>query len=367
MKEAVSTLQRYVNLPSGSHDRADTIALAQALAEDFTATGLSVAQLPGTKHGPTLQCQWGDGPRQLMLMGHYDTVFPHAQAQPFRQEGQTAFGSGVADMKGGLVVMLHSLKAALPQLDPTRHRIVAVLNADEEVGSPESRAHIVATAQQSVAALSFEPGGDELNIERKGVTDFTLIATGKGGHAGSQYKNCHSAIQGLCEVIGKVYTLRNDAQDVSVNIGLVQGGTAANVVAPTATAYGEFRSYDPDTLHALRGEVEKMAAHCTVEGVTVAVSFGATHPACKRTQGSVQLFEYAQALAKKQGRDVSLRVTGGAGDISFASQAGIPVLDGLGLPGQGFHTDKEQADVGMFKPAVALATDMICAILEEKV
>lgn len=364
MKDAIAALKRYVNLPSGSYDRTDAIALAQALAEDFVAAGLQVTQMPGQLHGPTLVCRWGQGPRQLMLMGHYDTVFPHARMQPFRLEGGIAYGSGAADMKGGLVVMLHSLKEVLPNLDPAHHSIVAVLNGDEEVGSPESRQYILKTAEQSIAAFSFEPGGDELNIERKGVTAFTLTATGKGGHAGSQYKSCHSAVQGLCEVVGRLYTLRDDERDVSLNIGVIEGGTAENVVADRAVAKGEFRTYDPQTLEDLRGQVRACCDSLGVPGVTVDVAFGATHPACKRTEGSLKLFEQARAMAEKQGRRVALRVTGGAGDISFAAQAGIPVLDGFGLPGKGFHTDQEQADISMFSNAVALAAGMIAAVLK---
>ncbi len=366
MKQAINTLKRYVNLPSGSWDRMDAIALAQALAEDFTAAGMQVTQVPGTVHGPTLVCSWGNGPKQLLLMGHYDTVFPTSQMQPFRLAGDTAWGSGTADMKGGLVVMLYALKEALPKLDPSQHRIVCVLNGDEEVGSVESQGHILEAAKASVAALSFEPGGDELNIERKGVTSFTLTANGQGGHAGSQYKHCHSAVEGLCDVINRLYTLRDDKQDVSINIGVIAGGTAENVVAHQASARGEFRAYDPELLAGMQQKVSALCAQCAVEGVTITAAFGATHPACKRTEGSVKLFEKAQALAKNQGRNLALHVTGGAGDISFAAKAGIPVLDGFGLPGAGYHTDKEQADVSLFPQAISLAADMIVAVLEDK-
>lgn len=364
--EALITLKKYVDMPSGSMDKQDCEALARILTEDFEAIGMSVTAHPGKVHGPTLICRWGEGPKQLMLMGHYDTVFPHGTAQPYAAAGDWATGSGIGDMKGGIAVMLHALKVVLPALDPAQHALVAVLNGDEEVGSEESRGHILAQAERSLAALSFEPGHHgRLTVERKGVTCFELRCTGIGGHAGSFYKQGASAIQSLCEAIGRLYALRDDAHDLSLSIGTIAGGTADNVIASQASARGEFRSFDPALLRKMQQDVMAVCAAPAVPGTQIEVTIGASHPACKSTPQSVALFEKASAIARSQGRSLALEQTGGAGDISFAAEAGIPVLDGLGLEGQGYHTDKERANIALMPQNIDLAARLIQQLLTE--
>ena len=159
MKPVLETLKTYVNLPSGSYDKHLCARMAEQLTCDLQALGMQVTAHEGKRFGPTLVAKWGSGPRQLMLMGHYDTVFPENISQPFQLvDEQRATGSGIVDMKGGLAIMVHALKEVLPQVDGTKFSVVCVLNADEEVGTGESRGHIVENARQSFAALSFEPG-----------------------------------------------------------------------------------------------------------------------------------------------------------------------------------------------------------------
>ncbi len=243
----LESLTRYVNQPSGSHDAVDVAKVAGMFAEDFRSLGFDVELIPGKAFGPVLKATIGTGSRQLMLMGHMDTVFPREVCVPFKEIGDgKALGSGSIDMKGGDVVMLYALQKALPRLDLTKVRICAVLNPDEEVGSPESHDVIFSTAKESFAALSFEPCSSDyrLTCARKGVTSVHIACTGVPGHAGAQYKICASAIQALCAHITALYSLRDDTRDISFNAGLISGGTAENVVAPEAAAAGEVRYFD---------------------------------------------------------------------------------------------------------------------------
>ncbi len=366
MRDILETLEKYVSLPSGTWDKADVTLAAQAIAEDFRALGMQVTLHPGKDMGPVVECIFGHGPKQLMLMGHMDTVFPRAECQPFQIVGDKASGSGVCDMKGGIAVMLHALAEVLPQVDKEKYTIKIILNPDEEVGSPESGEIILNTARQSFAALSFEPSrkGGALTCERKGVTSFAIRCTGVRGHSGANYLQCASAIQELCARINAIYALRDDSRDISVNIGVIKGGTAENVVADEATAHGEFRYYDQSYRQELMDKLTAIVAAPGVPGTTTTLAWGNTHPALKATEKSMALVKIAQEIAAEYGVALTAESTGGAGDISIAGLAGIPVLDGLGLEGGGMHTVHEYSLIHNLPYKIALARRMMLALLK---
>ncbi len=366
MHKIMQTLEKYVSLPSGTWDKEDVTTVAKAIAVDFENLGMKVTLHPGKDMGPIVECVYGHGPLQLMLMGHMDTVFPHDECQPFQIEGDKAYGSGICDMKGGIAVMLHALHEVLPKVDQQKYTVKVLLNSDEEVGSPESYDKILNTARESFAALSFEPSrmGGALTVERKGVTSFTIRCTGVRGHSGANYLNCASAIQELCQRINTAYTLRDDLRDISVNIGVIKGGTAENVVADEAVAHGEFRYYDQNFRQEL---IDRLTEICTAPGVlgtTTTLSWGSTHPALMATPKSMELVKTAQEIAAEYGVALTAQSTGGAGDIAIAGLAGIPVLDGMGLEGDGMHTIHEYALIHNLDYKVALATRMLLSLLK---
>ncbi len=365
MQAFLETLQKYVSLPSGSINKEDVAALAAVVAEDFRGLGMQAALTPGKEMGPVLTCTYGHGEKQLMLMGHMDTVFPRAECQPFKLDGGTAKGSGVCDMKGGIAVMLHALGRALPKVDKEKYTVKVVLNPDEEVGSPESFPVILDTAQKSFAALSFEPArkGGALTCERKGVTSFILRTIGIRGHSGANYLACASAIQALCQKVNEIYQLRDDSRDISVNIGVIKGGTAENVVADAAEAAGEFRYFDQAFKQELMDKLTAIVNAPGVPGTSASVAWGNTHPALKATEKSMALVRLAQGIAGEYGVSLRTERTGGAGDIAIAGLAGIPVLDGFGLEGDGMHTTAEQALVGNVEFRITLAERMLLALL----
>lgn len=368
LNSPLETLKTYIDMPSGSLDKEDVEALAAIIEQDFLSLGFKVEKRLGQTCGPTLVCTIGQGQRQLMLMGHMDTVFPKVRHIPLTRVGDNLYkGSGIVDMKGGIVVMLYALKSILPGLDLTQHKIVAVINPDEEIGSPESGSAILETAKASFAALSFENAGKNnmLTCARKGVTSAFITCVGIPGHAGSEYKKCASAIQALCAQITKLYTLRDDAQDISFNAGLITGGTAENVVAPEASCKCEFRYFDQRLKQTLIDKITALCADEPVKGVTTTVTFGSSHPAIDINKKSQKLFDMASALAKAQGRTFHYERTGGAGDIAIAGLAGIPVLDGLGLNGGGAHTKEEYADLTHLDAQIDLGAQMIQKTLYE--
>ena len=367
LTDPIATLKKYVDMPSGSLDKEDVTRVADHFAEDFESLGFTVTKIGGEKFGPTLVCSIGEGKKTLMLMGHMDTVFPHAVVVPFQDNGDgSATGSGITDMKGGIVLMLYALKEALPHIDLKKYSICAVLNPDEEVGSPESHDVILAQAGRSFAALSFEPSGADgrLTCSRKGVTSAFLSVKGVPGHAGAQYRQCASAIQALCAQITKLYALRDDEKEISFNAGLISGGTAENVVAPQATCKCEFRYFDEALKAPLMEKIKAICADEPVPGAVTTVTFGASHPAIDLNEGSQKLLDIALNIAKEQGCLLYHERAGGAGDIAIAGLAHIPVLDGLGMQGTGMHTVQEKGFLTPVPMQIALAAELIRRVLK---
>ncbi|MDR1262963.1 MAG: M20/M25/M40 family metallo-hydrolase [Oscillospiraceae bacterium] len=365
---AMALMAKYVNMPSGPWEKSNGDALMAVAAKDFDALGMTVRLRECEKVGAVIEARWGNQSKPLMLIGHMDTVFPQEESKPFAVEGGKASGAGVLDMKGGVAILHAALKCALTRLDPAKHGVVVLLNCDEELGSPESGKWILETAKGSAAALSFEPSrpGGAFVMERKGVRSFRLECGGIRGHSGARYKECASAIQELCQRIAKLYTLRDDERDISISIGVIQGGTAENVVADAAWAKGEYRSFDPEYQEEIRRKIQAICVEPGVPGTTTKLTFGAEHPALAASEQGRALYERARGIGESQGRKLGLERTGGAGDISIAGKAGIPVLDGFGMLGDGAHTLNEYVEIGAIGAQIELAERMIVGVLGEE-
>ncbi len=363
--EAQKKLEQYVNLPSGSHDRADVNAFADAVQADFEALGMEVIRHHDDSVGDTLECRAGTGEHTLLLLGHMDTVFAHAESWPFRLEGDKAFGPGAMDMKGGLLVMYFALKEVLPFL-PRDTKIICVLNADEEIGSQSSHALMEAHAKQAFAALSFEPArpSGALVAQRKGVISFRIHCTGQRGHAGSAYLECGSAIEQICRVVNALYTLRDDARSISINVGRIEGGSRENIIADEANASCELRFFDPGYQEELLTRVREICARPGIKGTTTELYVGASHPPFKANEKSARLLEIMKQIALAQGRCVTAESTGGAGDIAFAGLQGIAALDGLGIAGFHAHAKAEYALMSSLLPNAQLAADLMKSLLQ---
>ena len=362
----VARLAQYVNLPSGSYDLPGLAAFTAQVESDMCALGFAVTRHSAPGVGDTLECVYGDGEDTLLLLGHMDTVFPRAESQPFCDlGGDEVSGSGVMDMKGGLLIMQTALADVLPDL-PKTARVVCVLNADEEIGSGTSSALIAAWAKKSFACLTFEPMRESgaLVRQRKGVISFRVRCTGIRGHAGSAYQRSASAIQQLCAVVGELYALRDDARQISVNVGVISGGTAENVVCDEATALAEVRFYNPAYGEEVLGKLHAICEKPGVPGTATELTVNASHPPFMATEKSLRLLALAQEVAREQGIELPAEDTGGAGDVSFASLAGVAALDGLGLRGFGAHTTKERGVLSSFAQNAKLSAALMRALID---
>ena len=344
--EFVARLGRYVTMDTPSADYEHMQLLNAQLEKDLIKAGAEVQRIEASR-GDVLVAEVGSGAHRVLLLGHKDTVFSlgGAEKNPFRMEerdGQQVLrGPGVLDMKSGVCMMIELLRhfAASPLQD---WRITAIYNCDEEIGSGESSEVIYEYLKQSDYCLCFEPAKPgQCVVARKGLSAYRITAHGISSHSGVNYLAGASAIEGLCRVVSKIYDLRDDEHELSVNVGLIEAPGKLNIVTDYAMARGEMRCYDPKRLSENLEKVREICEQCPVDRVTFDVELSTGRPAMVRTEASEKLLQIAKESAKAHGLSLSGIARGGGSDASFASEMGIPVLDGLGAEGDGSHTVDE--------------------------
>lgn len=282
---------------------------------------------------------------------------------PYRRDGDRIAGPGIYDMKGGIALMVQAL-VGLRELDvQPRSRLALLITSDEEVGSPSSRALVEDLARESAAVLVFEPGNlpdGAVKTSRKGVGLFRLRVTGKAAHAGNDPDRGRSAIYELARQIARLEQLNDRASGVSVNVGVVRGGTRPNVVAAQAEAEIDLRVA---TL-AQAAELERIILGLQPAGpdVTVEVSGGLNRPPMERSPHVAGLYERVRTLAAAVALDVPEIAVGGGSDGNFTAALGVPTLDGLGVVGAGAHADHEHIRIPHLAPRLALTMRLFEAL-----
>lgn len=354
--EPVEKLKEYVSMPASSYDAQELEDFARTLMRDFGALGFEVEKNEQARMRSSLIFRKGRGERRLMLMGQMDTAFPHDEAAPFRMEGDLAYGCGVGDMRGGLVVMLFALKQAMEQIDFERYAVSVVLCADGEAGAPQSRALIQKEAQGSFGVLGFSPMGQGgLILERRGSDAFELQCGGEGADASG-------AIQELANRIVALYGLRDDEKGMEIHISSIEGGTGQGGRAAEASARGEARYSCPQDRAKLQSAIQNLCAVPGLKDSATRLIWGADRPALTASQQSRALLGAAQRIALEMGVELAPERRGAAGNIAFAGLADTPVLDGLGVNGGGAHTRLEYARLDRMPFQIALAARLIAEL-----
>lgn len=346
----LALLERLVNIDSGTGHAEGIERIVDIIEPMLQELGLTTERRPSPV-GPHLVAY---GPRspQVLLMGHIDTVFPPgtAAARPFRREGARAHGPGVIDMKSGIVSLLYVVKA-LARAGGLHRHVRIVVNADEEISSIHSRPVIYEQARLCRAAFVFEPAQsmETLTTSRKGVGDLTLAITGKAAHAGAAIEDGLSAIEELARKILALHALTDTKKGRSVNVGIVSGGTARNVVAERATARVDLRFATKADGEAV---LEQIRAVCRPShpGYRVELTGGITRPPLERTAGIAALFEHMREAGRAFGVEFTETSSGGVSDANLIADAGVPVIDSLGPVGGRAHSDQEYLEV----PTMAL-------------
>jgi glutamate carboxypeptidase len=308
--------------------------------------GFTVERLPGAEGcdhlRATLPESPGDGPNQLLL-GHFDTVWPVGtlKRMPVEIREGRLYGPGVFDMKGGLVQLIFALRANLELGIEMPCRPVILLNCDEEVGSPASRHHVESMAAEADRAFVMEPSygpAGRLKTGRKGVGRFGLKVTGVASHAGLDPGAGASAILELSHQIERLFALNDAERGVTVNVGTIDGGMQANIVAPEAT--GEIEARVPTAADAEAVERAIRSLKPSDNRVSLEVRGGFRRPPLEPTPRNRMLWERALQAAEELGLEIGEAQVGGASDGNFASTL-TATLDGLGAVGDGAHAEHE--------------------------
>lgn len=289
----------------------------------------------------------------VILLGHMDTVFPRETFAGYRSDGERAYGPGVLDMKGGLVVVVFALRA-LERVGALRNMALSfVAVSDEEVGSPDSTPTVRRVARGAKVSLDFESGrpGDALVTRRKGTGSFTVTARGRAAHAGNHHATGANAIWALARYIDGAQRLTDYAEEVTVNIGTVRGGIGKNTVPAEAVAEGDLRYVNAAQRDAIGEGLVGLCASSAVEGTRLEFQWGPGRPPLERTEASGALRDQYEACQRAVGLGGGeLAIVGGGSDAATTGAMGIPSIDGLGPRGDGYHTVNEYIEL----PTLAL-------------
>lgn len=299
---------------------------------------------------------------QILVLGHADTVWPMGTlaAMPYRQERGRLWGPGVLDMKSGLAFFVFAMRALRELQIPVSKRVVLKLNADEETGSHTSRTLTENAAERSDVVLVLEPGTGlegKLKTARKGVGLYRVAVRGIASHAGVDFRAGASAIVELARQIERIARFSNLRQGVTVNPGVVAGGTRSNVVAADAAVEVDIRVArfkDAAALDRKFRALRPFDKRCVIE-----VTGGLNRPPMERSRGIGQLFERARELAREIGVEVEESATGGGSDGNFTAALGVPTLDGLGGVGEGAHALNESILIDRIADRTALLAKLI--------
>jgi glutamate carboxypeptidase len=345
LRESIEAL---VRLESPSTNKAAVDACGAELAARLAAIGGRVTRLPQRERGDHVRAEFGHGESPVLLLGHFDTVWDVAQIDrmPLHERDGRLYGPGVFDMKAGIGVAMLAVRA-LQSLDADAPwpRVVMLWTTDEEIGSETSRQAIEDEARRSRAVLVLEPSlpGGAAKTSRKGCGDFELRVHGISAHAGIDPGKGASAIHELAHQILEIARLQDLTRGVSVNVGVVEGGSRTNVVAETARASIDVRV--PTMADAARVEAALRGLRPSVAGTRVELHGSVARPPLERTEGVVRLFELARQTARELGHDLQEGSTGGGSDGNFTAAIGVPTLDGLGPRGDGAHALHEHVEL----------------------
>ena len=302
---------------------------------------------------------------QITALGHSDTVWPLGtlKTMPFREADGRLWGPGVLDMKAGVAFFIAAMEC-LRELDiPVAHKVVLQINSEEEIGSHSSRALTEQSAKASKAVLVLEPGTGltgKLKTARKGVGGFVVKATGKASHAGVDFEAGANAIVELSRQIEKIAGFTDLSRGITVNPGVISGGTRSNVVPAEAMVEVDIRIArlrDEAALEKKFRALKPFDKRCRLE-----ITGGLNRPPMERSKGIVALYRLAQQEAKKLGITLEESMTGGGSDGNFTAALGIPTLDGLGAVGEGAHAMNESLLTNRIADRTALMAALVVGI-----
>ena len=357
-KTILDGIRRWVEIETPTEAPEQVNKLATMVADgyrDLPATIERVAGHSGCGDHILARSSWGQDAPGILVLSHLDTVHPlgFIQRLPFRIEGDSAFGPGIYDMKGGAYLAYHAFAelCATPERSPLG--VTQLYVSDEEIGSPTSRALIEKEGRKAKYVLVTEPAreGGKIVTGRKGVGRFEIFVKGVPAHAGTRPEDGRSAIRELANIIEALEAMNDLKRGVTVNVGVVRGGTRPNVIAEEAYAEVDLRVRSVADGDDLVPKILNLKSR--TEGVSVKVVGGLNRPPYQKGNAGAALYEHARTLAAEIGFDLVDTFTGGGSDGNFTAPY-TATLDGLGVDGKGAHTHYEQMYISSIEPRARL-------------
>ncbi|HEY8988768.1 MAG TPA: M20 family metallopeptidase [Candidatus Limnocylindrales bacterium] len=369
----LADLERLVNTDCGSYTRDGVDQIGQYVASFMTSRGATVELRPDPEGrlGSTVIGTWRGGPEaaggpRLLLIGHMDTVFDPGTAteRPFAIRDGIATGPGVTDMKSGLLAGLYAIQALVEAGPLPFDRLTYVANPDEEIGSPSSTPHIREIAAESDVCLVLEcarANGDIVS-SRKGILDARIAVHGRAAHAGVEPEKGRSAILAAADLVSRLHGLNGRWDGVTINVGVIAGGTRPNVVPEHCSLEVDVRAIRRADLEAAEAAIRSLLGTLSVPDTSAELAPMARWWPMEKLERSGRLVEHAQAIARRLGFEVHDAATGGASDANTTSGMGVPSIDGLGPIGGNDHSPAEYLEVASIVPRTTLLAGLIVAI-----
>jgi glutamate carboxypeptidase len=367
----LADLERLVSIDCGSYTPAGVDEVGRFVAGFLADLGATVEVRPdpagrlGATVIGTLRGSASPGAR-LLLIGHMDTVFDPGTAaeRPFAVADGIATGPGVTDMKSGLLAGLYAIRALVRRGPLPFERLTFVANPDEEIGSPTSTPHIIELAGTADACLVLEcarANGDIVS-SRKGILDARIHVRGRAAHAGVEPEKGRSAILAAADLVGRLHALNGRWDGVTVNVGVIAGGTRPNVVPERCTLEVDVRAVRREDLETAEAAISDLLGELAVPDTSAELEPMAHWWPMEKLERSGRLVEHAVALAERLGFSVRDVATGGASDANTTAGLGVPSLDGLGPIGGNDHSPAEYLEVASIVPRTTLVAGLVLAI-----
>lgn len=360
----VETIREFVEIESPSDNKGAADRMGMFLAEKFKGLGGTVKFHRAEKFGDHLQINFSgrSGSKPVLLLGHFDTVYPMGTLDTMLcgQAGDRLHGPGVLDMKSGVAMMFYAIEALKRWNEQLPRAVTVFLVSDEEVGSDSSRRITESLAKESDAVLVLEPAAGSagaLKTARKGVGEYLLKIKGVAAHAGLDPGKGHSAVLELAHQIAALAKMTDLKRGLSVNVGVIQGGTRSNVIPAEASANIDVRITSAKQASAVDKRLRALKPvdkHCSLH-----LEGGVNRLPMERTAGVTALYEKAQAIAQEIGWKIGEASVGGGSDGNFTAGIGIPTLDGMGGCGDGAHAVHEHILVSELPRRTMLLAGMI--------
>jgi glutamate carboxypeptidase len=361
--DILQDIRTLVQADSPTYDKDMVDECGRVLTQLFhERLGLAPDVLVQEKWGDHLRFTYGKGDSQMLILGHFDTVWDRGRLS-VREEGERLYGPGVLDMKAGLVQAIWAVRSLQAAGVILPHKVVFLCNSDEEAGSRSSRPIIEEEARKSKAVFVVEPAQAHtgaLKTARKSISMYRVRVRGMAAHAGNHHEAGVSAVRELARIIEYLEGLTDYDLGTTVNVGVIRGGTRSNVVPDSAEAEVDVRTVTAQEAERIYRLITELGP--SRDGLTVDVEGGINRPPMERTEETARLFALAQEIAGQLGISLREALVGGGSDGNFTAAIGVPTLDGLGAVGDGPHAEHEHILTSQVVPRTALLAHLLMRI-----